>query len=172
MSDPYVGEIRMFAGNFAPVDWAFCNGQMLPISENQALFTLIGATYGGDGTRTFALPDLRGRLPVHDGQGTGLTLRKLGQSFGSETVTLTVSQIPAHTHNLMGNSSDATSSSPSGAVLAGATQVYAGGTPGLLPLADSTVSPVGGSQPHDNVMPFFCMNFIICVQGLFPERSQ
>ncbi|MBI3893264.1 MAG: phage tail protein [Candidatus Wallbacteria bacterium] len=171
MSDPYLGEIRMFAGTYAPVDWAFCNGQMLSVSEYQALFALIGTTYGGNGTTNFGVPDLRGRLPMHDGQGTGLTPRTLAQSSGTETVTLTENQMPAHTHNLMGTSANATASSPANALLASASEVYASGTPALLPLANSTVVPTGGSQSHDNVMPFLCVNFIICLQGFFPQRG-
>lgn len=167
MSQPYVGEIRMFAGNFAPVGWAFCNGALLPISENETLFNLIGTTYGGDGQNTFALPDLRSRVPIHVGPGFAL-----GQAAGAESVTLTVSQIPAHSHVAQGQTAAGTQTSPSG-------NVWANSSLGEFDLGDppdSTMDPAaigsaGGSQPHDNMIPFLVINFIISLFGVFPSQS-
>ena len=169
MAQPYVGEIRMFAGNFAPAGWMFCEGQLLPISENETLFQLIGTTYGGDGESTFALPDLRGRVPIH--QGNGLILAETG---GVETVTLTTSQIPAHTHPLLGSSASTTSNDPKGNVGARVTvaAVFAYGTDApLQPLSPAAVGPTGGSQPHDNFAPYLCINFIISLFGIFPSPT-
>ncbi|MBI4868127.1 MAG: phage tail protein [Candidatus Wallbacteria bacterium] len=171
MSDAYTGEIRMFVGNYAPVGWALCDGQHLPIAGNEVLYSLLGTTYGGNGTSTFGLPDLRGRVPVHHGQGQGLTNRQLGQMFGAETVTLTTGQIPAHTHNLMGTSDQGTVSSPAGSLLAGAKELYSAPTPTLGILDATTVQTTGGSAPHDNLMPFLCVNFIICLWGSYPRQS-
>ncbi len=168
MSDPYIGEIRMWAGNFAPVGWLFCQGQLLPISENEALFQLIGTTYGGDGQETFALPDLQGRLPVH--QGNGMVL---GQQAGVEEVTLTVNQIPAHTHPLVAAQALGNASSPAGNVLAespGGVKPYIEGTPSV-PMAATAIAPAGGSQPHTNLQPYLCINFIISLVGIFPPPS-
>jgi microcystin-dependent protein len=166
MAQPYVGEIRMFAGNFAPAGWMFCEGQLLPISENETLFQLIGTTYGGDGQSTFALPDLRGRLPLH--QGNGFILAETG---GAEEITLTVSQIPAHTHPLLGSADSGTQRVPTNAVLArGAADAYAVTfTAGNL--AASSIGPVGGSQPHTNFQPYLCVDFIISLFGLFPSPT-
>jgi microcystin-dependent protein len=167
MAQPYVGEIRMFAGNFAPAGWMFCEGQLLPISENETLFQLIGTTYGGDGESTFALPDLRGRIPIH--QGNGFILAETG---GAEEITLTVNQIPAHSHPLLastspGNSSNAqsnlTSSSPS-------INLYYEGSP-TANMSAAAVSPVGGSQPHTNFQPYLCVDFIISLFGIFPSPT-
>src|SRR5881296_561666 len=159
MAQPYVGEIRMFAGNFAPAGWMFCEGQLLPISENETLFQLIGTTYGGDGQSTFALPDLRGRIPLH--QGNGFILAETG---GAEEITLTVSQIPAHTHALLGSTNNATANDVGGnvgaRVIAAATFPYGTDAP-LQPLSPSAVSLVGGSQPHTNFQPYLCIDFII-----------
>jgi microcystin-dependent protein len=169
MSQPYVGEIRMFAGNFAPAGWMFCEGQLLPISEYETLFNLIGTTYGGDGQSTFALPDLRGRLPIH--QGNGFTLAETG---GVETVTLSVSQIPAHSHPFLATTDGVAGSSPSGSVLAAMTlalnelYVPAAGTVALSP---NTIGATGGSQPHDNFQPYLCINFIISLFGVFPSQT-
>lgn len=167
MAQPYVGEIRMFAGNFAPVGWMFCEGQLLPISENEVLFQLIGTTYGGDGQSTFALPDLRGRLPIH--QGNGFILAETG---GVEEVTLTISQIPAHSHPLLA-SGDATSTVNAGGNVLGApltaTPFFAA-TPNLN-LAPQAISAVGGSQPHSNFQPYLCINFIISLFGIFPSPT-
>jgi microcystin-dependent protein len=169
MAQPYVGEIRMFAGTFAPAGWMFCEGQLLPISENETLFNLIGTTYGGDGQATFALPDLRGRIPIH--QGNGFNLAETG---GAETVTLTVQQIPNHTHNLSGSTANASSTNPGGNVGARVTvaAVFAYGTDSpLQPLSPLAVVPTGGSQPHENFQPYLCINFIISLFGIFPSQT-
>lgn len=169
MAQPYVGEIRMFAGNFAPAGWQLCEGQLLPISENETLFQLIGTTYGGDGQSTFGLPDLRGRLPVH--QGNSLVLAETG---GAETLTLTVPQVPAHTHPLLANSALASVSSPQGNVMAQSRQagvdLYLEDTP-TVSMAANLISSIGGSQPHNNVQPFLCVNFIISLFGIFPSPT-
>ena len=168
MSDSYVGEIRLWAGNFAPVGWLFCQGQTLPIAEFEALFQLIGTTYGGDGQETFALPDLQGRIPVHQGNGT-----VLGQQNGVEEVTLTVSQIPAHTHPLLAAQAIGNANSPAGNVLAespGGVKPYIEGSPSV-PMAAAAIGPEGGSQPHTNLQPYLCINFIISLYGIFPPPS-
>jgi len=167
MAQPYVGEIRMFAGNFAPMGWMFCEGQLLPISENETLFQLIGTTYGGDGQETFALPDLRGRVPLHQGSSN-----ILAQTGGVESVTLTVSQIPAHTHPMVVSTSTGSSSSPAKGLLANSTSksIYkSGGSPVAMNAA--SVTPTGGSQPHENFQPYLCVNFIISLFGLFPSPT-
>ncbi|MEK6281960.1 MAG: tail fiber protein [Acidobacteriota bacterium] len=169
MAQPYVGEIRMFAGNFAPSGWMFCEGQLLPISENETLFNLIGTTYGGDGQSTFALPDLRGRLPIH--QGNGFILAETG---GAEEITLTVPQIPAHSHPLVASTANASSTDSAGNVGARVTVagVFPYGTDNpLQPIAPQAVSPVGGSQPHTNFQPYLCINFIISLFGIFPSAT-
>jgi len=168
MAQPYVGEIRMFAGNFAPAGWMFCEGQLLPISENETLFQLIGTTYGGDGESTFALPDLRGRLPIH--QGNGLILAETG---GAEEITLTVNQIPAHSHPLLASTSPGTASNAQGNVTSSSPSIllYIEGTGPDSPLLASAVSSVGGSQPHTNFQPYLCMNFIISLFGIFPSPT-
>ena len=167
MSQPYVGEIRMFGGNFAPAGWMFCEGQILPISENETLFNLIGTTYGGDGQQTFALPDLRGRVPVHQGSGY-----LIGQTGGVETVTLSTQQIPLHSHPQLANSQPATQNSPAGNVLASSatTDVYVPGA-SLVALAASAVAPAGGSQPHPNMQPYAVVSFIISLFGIFPSPT-
>jgi microcystin-dependent protein len=172
MADPYVGEIRMFAGNFAPVGWALCQGQLMPISENETLFNLIGTTYGGDGQETFALPDLSGRAPLHHGTGPGLTSRIIGEEGGVEQVTLTVQQIPAHSHPLLARAAGGKSATPDGNVLASApaTSLYTRDTPSIN-LAANAIEPVGGSQPHDNRMPYLTINFIISLFGIFPSQT-
>jgi microcystin-dependent protein len=167
MAQPYVGEIRIFAGNFAPAGWMFCEGQLLPISENETLFQLIGTTYGGDGESTFALPDLRGRLPLH--QGNGFILAETG---GAEEVTLTVQQIPVHSHPFVGLTNNASSSNAAGNLLA-QTPSY---TPYIAqapnsPLASASVAPVGGNQPHTNFQPYLCVNFIISLFGIYPSPA-
>ncbi|MBI2945796.1 MAG: tail fiber protein [Candidatus Wallbacteria bacterium] len=169
MSEAFVGEIRMFAGTYAPVNWLLCDGSAQSIQAYQVLYSLIGTTYGGDGTTTFNLPDLRGRLPMGQGQGTKLTPRVLGQSTGSETVAVPMAGLPSHTHALQASSASATTSSPQGQILAQATGLYDTVTTKLVPLAD-TVSQAGQGLPHDNVMPFLCVNFIICCNGLYPSR--
>ncbi|MEY2518466.1 MAG: hypothetical protein QOF24_225 [Verrucomicrobiota bacterium] len=167
MAQPYVGEIRMFAGNFAPAGWMFCEGQLLPISENETLFQLIGTTYGGDGQSTFALPDLRGRLPMH--QGNGFILAETG---GAEEVTLTVQQITSHGHAATGSSATATSQTPTNLVLA-ATQATTyfnlADNPGTM--SPLSIGPIGGSQPHTNFQPYLCVDFIISLFGIFPSPT-
>jgi microcystin-dependent protein len=165
----FVGEIRMFAGNFAPAGWMFCAGQLLPISENETLFNLIGTTYGGDGQSTFALPDLRGRVPIH--QGNGFIMAETG---GAESVTLTVQQIAGHTHALLGTANVATTNAPTGNTFAGSTgaTVFPYGTDQpLTALNAATISAVGGSQPHPNFQPYLCVDFIISLFGIFPPPS-
>jgi len=171
MGIPYVGEIRMFAGNFAPAGWAFCNGSLLPISENEVLFQLIGTTYGGDGQQTFALPDLRGRVPVHQGSGPGLSPRLLGELAGSETVTLTAGQMPMHTHVLRASSAAATLGTPAGDVLAKTSINSYGSGPPTMPMAAQAVPLAGGSQPHENMAPFTAISYIISLFGIFPSPT-
>jgi microcystin-dependent protein len=167
MAQPYVGEIRMFAGNFAPAGWMFCEGQLLPISENETLFNLIGTTYGGDGQSTFALPDLRGRIPLH--QGNSFILAETG---GSEEITLPVSQIPAHSHQLLGTSNPGQESQPDGKVLARNTGIdsYLQDS-GQTALNPSSITSTGGSQPHTNFQPYLCIDFIISLFGIFPTPT-
>lgn len=165
MSQPYIGEIRIFAGNFAPSGWAICDGTLLPISQYDAFFNLIGTTYGGDGQNTFALPDLRGRLPLH--QGNGFTL---AQSGGAETVTLTVSQIPAHTHVLAASSNAGTTHSAAGNLWANWTGSQFSDQPPNASMDPATPGLAGGSQPHDNRSPFLALNFIISLFGIFPSQ--
>ncbi|RMG86773.1 MAG: phage tail protein [Chloroflexi bacterium] len=173
MSEPFIAEIRIFAGNFAPRGWAFCNGQLLPISQNTALFSLVGTTYGGDGRSTLALPDLQGRAPMHPGRGPGLTDRRLGQRSGSETISLTEAQMPNHTHNLRAYAGRGDTDNPTNAVLAeSGDNVYkAPGGATLVPMEDAALEPAGGSQPHNNMQPYLTLNFIIALVGLYPSRS-
>jgi microcystin-dependent protein len=168
MAQPYVGEIRIFAGNFAPAGWMFCDGQLLPISENETLFQLIGTTYGGDGESTFALPDLRSRIPIH--QGSGFILAETG---GAEEITLTVNQIPAHTHPFVGSTNVSQDTSPSGKVVG---QASGGILNYIQDVPDTDMSPnavttVGGSQPHTNLQPYLCVNYIISLFGIFPSPT-
>ena len=167
MAQPYVGELRMFAGNFAPAGWAFCDGQLLPIAENETLFNLIGTTYGGDGQSTFALPDLRGRIPIH--QGNGFILAETG---GVEQITLTVSQIPAHTHPLLAASSAGGQTTPAGNLPAASYNVtpYINDPP-TSDMAATAITSVGGSQPHDNLQPYLCVSFIVSLFGIFPSPT-
>ena len=177
MSDPFIGQIMMFAGNFAPRGWALCQGQLLPIAQNTALFSILGTTYGGDGRNTFALPDLRGRLPMQPGQGPGLSPRTLGEQGGSQTVTLLSTQMPAHTHMLAASGAQADQFSPEGHV--SAVQVDLNSQQPVNTYAsapNTTMNPAaigvaGGNQPHDNMSPFLCINFIIALQGAFPSRD-
>ena len=176
MSEPFIAEIRIFAGNFAPRGWAFCNGQLLPIAQNTALFSLIGTTYGGDGRSTTALPNMEGRAPMHPGRGPGLTAKRLGQKGGVETVTLTEAQMPNHSHRQMGSADESEfdgTNNPKDSVpgtLEGGKELY--GNPGnLQPLSETAVGSAGGSQAHNNMQPYLTMKFIIALQGLYPSRS-
>ncbi len=171
MSSPYIGEIRMFGGNFAPAGWAFCDGSLLSIAENDALFNLIGTTYGGDGQNTFALPDLRGRAPLHAGQGPGLSNYTLGQAGGTESVTLTPNQLPAHSHLAQGQTAAGSQTSPSNGVWAASTlNQFSANTP-TQPFAANAVGMSGGSQPHDNMMPYATINYIISLFGIYPSQA-
>lgn len=174
MSDPYIGEIRMFAGNYAPQGWALCDGTLMSISQNDALFALIGTTYGGDGQNTFALPDMRGRLPLHQGTGPGLTARVMGQAFGSEEVTLLQTQMPSHSHPVMASAADATASIPTNAMPAGQpgdTLYLSNPTAAAASMSSRMLQATGGSLPHDNTMPFLCVSFIISLFGIFPQQN-
>lgn len=170
--DPFVAEIRIFPFNFAPRGWAFCNGQLLPLSQNTALFSLLGTNYGGDGRSNFALPDLEGRTPMHPGQGPGLSLHDLGETGGSDTVTLLDSEIPSHSHTLMAASLNSQSTSPTNNSLGRGNplKVYDTNVPTALMDANS-ITPAGGDQPHNNMMPYLTMNFCIALQGVFPPRQ-
>jgi microcystin-dependent protein len=173
MGTPFIGEIRMFAGNFAPAGWAFCDGSLLPISEYETLFNVIGTTYGGDGQSTFALPDLRGRVPVHQGQRAGGPNNIIGQRAGVESVTLTVQQIPNHRHALVASGGAGSSSSPAGNVPALAVGNLYVGAP-IAPtvnLAEAAIGATGGSQPHENLQPYLCVSFIISLFGIFPTPN-
>jgi microcystin-dependent protein len=174
MADPFIAEIRIFPFNFAPTGWAFCDGQILPLSQNTALFSLLGTTYGGDGKSTFALPDLQGSAPMHPGQGPGLSLHDLGETGGSETVTLLESEIPAHTHAMRAHDLDlgelnTPSAARSLAQSANATAYTAAAS--LVAMSAQALTPAGGSQPHNNMMPYLTLNFCIALQGVFPPRS-
>lgn len=179
MSEPFIAEIRIFAGNFAPRGWAFCNGQLLPVSQNTALFSLIGTTYGGDGRTTTALPNLKGRAAMHPGRGPGLTSRRLGERGGTETVTLTEAQIPSHQHSLIADNhaggisgGGANTPDPAGHYMASTSasgQFYADGSSNLSPM--NPTSNTGGSQAHNNLQPLIVINFIIALVGLYPSRS-
>ena len=174
MADPFVAEIRAFPFNFPPRGWAFCNGQILPISQNTALFSLLGTMYGGDGKSNFALPNLQGSIPIGFGQSPGLSWYDLGQTGGSETVTLLVSEIPVHTHTLESDTFiGPDSGSPANAVLSSsaATNIYSSASSPLAPFAPQALAPGGGSQPHNNMMPYLTLNFCISLQGIYPPRS-
>jgi microcystin-dependent protein len=176
MADPFVAEIRIFPFFFAPKGWAFCDGQLLPISQNTALFSLLGTTYGGDGKSTFALPDMQGNVAVHTGgaqPGPGLSFYDLGQTGGSETVSLLESEIPAHTHTMMAATTAANSKSPAGNVLSRASgNVYMppAGNP-LVSMSDQALAPAGGDQPHNNMQPYLTLNYCLAMQGVFPPRT-
>jgi len=172
MPEPYVGEIRMFAGNFAPAGWMFCEGQTLPISENEILFQLIGTTYGGDGESTFNLPNLASRVPIHMGTGPDGTTYQLAEAAGVESVTLSTNQIPSHTHTLIATGDIGALNTPTSNMLAqcAGVKVYTAAGPNT-PLNASTITPVGGSQPHENCQPFLCINFIISLFGRFPNQT-
>jgi microcystin-dependent protein len=173
MADPFVAEIRVVGFNFAPLGWATCDGQLMPLSQNPALFSLLGTTYGGDGKSTFALPDLQGRAPMHPGQGAGLSLRDLGEEGGTETVTLLQNEMPAHTHALSANAL------PASASLAAPTQglgrsvggsAYKASPPATAAMSPQAVGLTGGDSPHNNLMPYLTLNYIIALQGVFPAR--
>lgn len=183
MSNPFLGELRIFAGNFNPRGWAFCRGQLLAISQYDALYALIGTTYGGDGQNTFGLPDLQGRIPVGQGQGSGLSAYVIGQASGSESVTLASTEMPAHNHSFSASTAKGDQPVPvAGSIVAGpdagnpnttATYYVQPGPNPLTPstLAASTIGTAGGNQPHDNIMPSLCLNYIIALEGVFPSRN-
>lgn len=170
MSNPFVAEVRIVGFNFAPTGWAFCNGQMLLLSQNTALFSLLGTTYGGDGRTTFALPDLQGRMPMQPGQGPGLSSHVLGETGGSDSVALLVSQIPVHNHTVQSAAGSVTDK-PAGAALGSASNLpYLNAVPDTT-MAGSALVPVGSSAPHNNMPPYLALNFIIALQGVFPPRT-
>ena len=174
MADPFVAEIRIFPFNFAPKGWAWCDGQLMPLSQNTALFSLLGTTYGGDGKSNFALPDLQGRAPMHPGQGPGLSLHDLGETGGSETVTLLESEIPAHSHTMRCATDDAALQAPSPVRSFGRSgngSAYQQSNAGLVALAPEALAPQGGDQPHNNMMPYLTFYFNIALQGVFPPRT-
>jgi microcystin-dependent protein len=175
MADPFVSEIRIFGGNFAPTGWAECNGQLLPISQNTALFSLLGTFYGGDGKSTFALPNLQGSVPMGQGQGQGLSERVIGEIGGTTDVTLLVTEMPVHTHNVQTYTDDlADVNTPSPAVILGVSQslnLYSNTAPGATFLNDTAVAPVGSSLPHNNLQPYLVLMFIIALQGVYPPRG-
>lgn len=172
--DPFVAEIRIFGFTFAPRGWAFCNGQLLPLSQNTALFSLLGTTYGGDGRSNFALPNLQGSAPMHPGQGPGLSLHDLGETGGSPSLTLLESQIPAHSHTPRVQTTVASKSTPANNSLSrvsGATPYLPPAGAALVAMAPEAVAPAGGNQPHNNMMPYLALNFCIALQGIFPPRT-
>ena len=175
MGQPYVGEIRMFAGNFAPNGWMLCEGQTIPISENDVLFNLIGTTYGGDGQETFNLPNLASRVPIHMGTSPSGTTYQIGEMAGTEQETLSLQQIPNHNHPAQATNSQGTSQSPAGAVLATPTtaqpNVLMYGSDSVAQMNNQAIGPAGGSQPHENCQPFLCINFIISLFGVFPSQT-
>ena len=166
MAQPYVGEIKIMSFPFAPRGWALCNGQLLPINQNQALFALLGTTYGGNGQTTFALPDLRGRVPIYVGNG-----HVLGEAGGEKAHTLTPGELPTHTHPPYANGADGTANTAAGNVLAKSLANAYGAPQALVPMSSETVLPVGGGQAHENMMPFLTLNFCIALQGIFPSRN-
>jgi len=172
MADPFVAEIRIFPFNFAPKGWAWCDGQLLPLSQNTALFSLLGTTYGGDGKSNFALPDMQGNAPMHPGQGPGLSLHDLGETGGTETVSLLESEIPSHSHPMNASKSDGIDTNVPNELLAKGIGVgqYAPAA-ALVPLADQAVTPAGGDQPHNNMMPYLTLYFNIALQGVYPPRT-
>ena len=171
MSEPFVGEIRMFAGNFAPRGWAFCDGQLLAVSQNDALFSLLGTIYGGDGRTTFGLPDLRGRIPIHAGSGPGLSPRRLGAKAGAENETLTTNQLASHSHDWNANTAASTVATPQGKVLAAGLPRLFNPVDQNTSLASTTIANTGGTQSHTNLMPTLCIHFIIALVGIYPSRQ-
>jgi microcystin-dependent protein len=174
MADPFVAEIRIFPFNFAPKGWAWCDGQLLPLSQNTALFSLLGTTYGGNGKSNFALPDLQGRAPMHPGQGPGLSLHDLGETGGAESVTLLESEIPAHSHGLVAQSAPADTNIPGGDSIArviGASPYRPVAGAALTPMSSQALAPAGGDQPHNNLQPYLTFYFCIALQGVFPPRT-
>jgi microcystin-dependent protein len=165
MSEPFLSEIKLVSFNFPPKGWAFCNGQFLPINQNQALFALLGTTYGGNGQTTFALPNLRGRVPIHFGGA-----HSLGEAAGSTSVTVNIQQLPTHSHTVMVNTAPATTANPANDFLGNANNMYAA-PQNLTTMNPGTITPVGGSQPHNNMMPYLVLNFIIALQGIFPSQN-
>ncbi len=174
MTEPFVGEIRIFAGTFAPRGWAFCDGQLLAVSQNEALFSLLGTIYGGDGRTTYGIPDLRGRTPIHAGQGPGLSNRRQGSMVGTERVTLVDSQMPSHPHNFGASTDTASQTSPGANVFAGGTaeaKFYIQAPSNPKTLMGTPVGDTGGNQSHNNLMPALCLNFIISLFGTYPSRN-
>jgi microcystin-dependent protein len=169
MSEPFLGEIKMFAGNFAPRGWAFCEGQLLMISQNENLFSYLGTIYGGDGQTTFGIPDLRGRIPIHAGAGPGLTQRNLGTRGGSENVTLNANELPSHSHTALGTSDSASAAVPANALWGLAESEHYADLGSAQAMNTGTIQNTGGNQSHGNVMPFLCVNFIIALFGIFPS---
>lgn len=171
MSDPFVAEIRIFPFNFPPTGWAFCNGQLLPISQNTALFSLLGTTYGGDGRSTFGLPNLQGNAPMQPGQGAGLSSRELGETSGAESVTLLSSELPVHNHTVNTTNNDANNSQPANRFIGRGQPLYATPTPAnLQQMAPQILAVAGGGLPHNNMQPFLALNFCIALQGIYPQR--
>ena len=172
MADPFVAEVRIFPFNFAPKGWAFCDGQLMPIRQNTALFALLGTTYGGDGKSTFALPDLQGSAPMHPGQGPGLSLHDLGESGGAQSVTLIEGETPAHNHQVNGSNGPANLQAPAADRVLGRANnpVYLDNPANFVAMAPQALSPAGGSLPHNNLMPYLTFNFCIALQGIFPPR--
>jgi microcystin-dependent protein len=171
VADPFVAEIRIFPFNFAPTGWAWCDGQLLPLSQNTALFSLLGTTYGGDGKSNFALPDMQGRAPMHPGQGPGLSLHDLGETGGTETVSLLESEIPSHSHQLRASDSVADSSAPAGVLATSSKSAFETVNQNLVAMAPESLAPAGGDQPHNNMQPYLTLYFCIALQGVFPPRG-
>ena len=174
MADPFLGEIRMFGGNFAPTGWALCNGQLLSIAQNTALFSILGTFYGGNGTTTFGLPDLRGRVPVHQGQGNGLSPYVVGQMSGTENVTLLSTQMPTHTHTVQCDGQAGGKTNPTGnfpGTVGGTSQEKMYSAANNASMAPAMIGPSGGNQPHPNIQPILCVTFIIALVGIFPSRN-
>ena len=171
MADPFIGEIRMFAGNYAPAQWAYCNGQLMPIMQQTTLFALLGTIYGGDGRTTFALPDMRGRIPIHAGRGPGLSQRHIGEWGGYEVALVPFDELAPHSHTLMASANEATVKAPAGNVLGKTGHKYYASGPAGNGMNEHTIGNTGSDQSHNNMMPSLCINFIIALQGVFPPRQ-